>query len=617
MILASVRDITERKKTEEALRESEGRHRRQAQELALLYRVSTAAAQELDLPIVFRTVVEAVAQTFGYALVSAYLLEGEELVLQHQVGYDRVIERIPITEGVGGRVARTGRSVLLEDVREDPAFLGAIEGIVSEVCVPLFDHGMVVGILNIESTGGVKLTEDDLRLMTALAEQVGGVIGRARLYTRVRESEERLAYRAFHDPLTGLANRSLFLNRLEHAQARAKRQTAQLAVLFMDLDDFKVINDSLGHRTGDQLLVGVAERLRTCVRPQDTVARLGGDEFVALLEDLAGAGGAARVAERIMEELQVPFSVGGHRLHTSASMGIALNGASGGDLLRAADTAMYRAKEMGKGRYVMFEEAMHDRALKRLRLENDLRAALDRGELAVRYQPKIELRTGKVAGVEALLRWQHAERGLLAPPDFMPLAEETGLIVPIGRWVLSETCRQARAWQELRPRGAPLMACVNLSVKQLQQIDFVAEALEETGLDPGSLVLEITEDVVMEDTRAIIGVLEELKRSGVRFALDDFGTGQSSLSYLRRLPVDYLKIDRSFIERLGEDPKDTEIVSGTIVLAHALGLKAVAEGVETPEQSQRLLELGCDLAQGNHFSKPLTAADLRRYLEEN
>jgi diguanylate cyclase (GGDEF)-like protein len=617
MILASVRDITERKQTEEALRESEGRHRRQAQELALLYRVSTAAAQELDLPIVFRTVVEAVAQTFGYALVSAYLLEGEELVLQHQVGYERVIERIPITEGVSGRVARTGRSVLLEDAREDPAFLGAIDGIVSEVCVPLFDHGRVVGILNIESTGGVKLTEGDLRLMTALAEQVGGVVGRARLYTRVRESEERLAYRAFHDPLTGLANRSLFLNRLEHAQARAKRQAAQLAVLFMDLDDFKVINDSLGHRTGDQLLVAVAERLRTCVRPQDTVARLGGDEFVALLEDLAGAGGAARVAERIMEELQVPFSVGGHRLHTSASIGIALNGASGEDLLRAADTAMYRAKEMGKGRYVMFEKAMHDRALKRLRLENDLRAALDRGELAVRYQPKVELRTGKVVGVEALLRWQHAERGLLAPPDFMPLAEQTGLIVPIGRWVLSETCRQARAWQELRPHGAPLMACVNLSVKQLQQIDFVAEVLEETGLDPGSLVLEITEDVVMEDTRAIIGVLEELKRSGVRFALDDFGTGQASLSYLRRLPVDYLKIDRSFIERLGEDSKDTEIVSGTIVLAHALGLKAVAEGVETPDQSQRLLELGCDLAQGNHFSQPLTAADLRRYLEEN
>jgi diguanylate cyclase (GGDEF)-like protein/PAS domain S-box-containing protein len=610
-------DITEQRLAQEALEESEEIHRRQAQELALLYRVSSAVAQELDMSVVFRTVVEAVAQTFGYTLVSAYLLEDEALVLQHQVGYGRVIERIPITEGVSGRVVRTGEPVLLEDVREDPAFIGAVEGITSEVCVPLFDRGEVVGILNVESMGGVVLTEADLRLVSALAEQVGGAIGRARLYTRVRESEERLTYRAFHDPLTGLANRSLFLNRLEHARARAKRRKGRLAVLFMDLDNFKVINDSLGHDIGDRLLVTVAERLRTCVRPQDTVARFGGDEFVALLEDLADAGAAARVADRIMDELREPFEIDGHRLHTSASIGIALDAASGGDLLRAADTAMYRAKENGKGRYEVFREAMHDRAVERLRLENDLRAVLNRDELAVHYQPKVSLRTGKVVGLEALLRWRHPEYGLLSPGDFMPLAEQTGLIVPIGRWVLLETCRQARTWREIHPNNPPLMACVNLSVRQLRQTDFVTEILDETGLDPGSLVLEITEDAVMEDAQSAIGALKRLEGLGIKLAIDDFGTGYSSLSYLRTLPVDYLKIDRSFVERLGEDPRDAEIVSGTITLAHTLGLEAVAEGVENADQLEQLREMGCDLAQGNHFSRPLAAPEAKRYLERD
>jgi diguanylate cyclase (GGDEF)-like protein len=391
---------------------------------------------------------------------------------------------------------------LLEDVREDPAFIGAVEGITSEVCVPLFDRGEAAGILNVESMGGVVLTEADLRLVSVLAEQVGGAMGRARLYSRARESEERLAYRAFHDPLTRLANRSLFLNRLEHARARARRQKGKLAVLFMDLDNFKVINDSLGHGIGDRLLVTVAERLRTCVRPQDTVARLGGDEFVALLEDLADAGAAARVADRIMDELREPFEIDGHKLHTSASIGIALGAASGEDLLRAADTAMYRAKENGKGRYEVFREAMYDRAVERLRLENDLRLVLERDELVVHFQPKVSLRTDKVVGLEALLRWRHPEYGLLSPGDFMPLAEETGLIVPIGRWVLLEACRQARAWREIHPDNPPLMACVNLSVRQLRQTGFVTEILGETGLDPGDLVPELTEDAPLWRTRS-------------------------------------------------------------------------------------------------------------------
>ncbi len=414
-----------------------------------------------------------------------------------------------------------------------------------------------------------------------------------------------------------MANRALFLNRLDHAQARAKRQKGKLAVLFMDLDNFKVINDSLGHGIGDRFLITVAERLRTCVRPQDTVARIGGDEFVALLEDLADAGSAILVADRIMEELREPFDVDGYLLHTSASIGIALDAGSGGDLLRAADTAMYRAKENGKGRYEVFREAMHDRALERLKLENDLRAVLERDELTVHYQPQVNLRTRRVVGLEALLRWRHPEYGLLSPGDFMPLAEQTELIVPIGRWVLLETCRQARAWQELRPDDPPLMACVNLSVTQLRQTDFVTEILSETGLDPGTLVLEITEDAVMEDAQSVIGALKKLNGSGVKLAIDDFRTGYSSLSYLRKLPADYLKVDRSFIESLGEDPKNAEIVFGTIALAHILGLETIAEGVENAAQLERLREMGCDLAQGNHFSEPLSATEAEKYLERD
>ena len=616
MLLTSVRDITKRRRAEEEVRESEERYRRQARELSLLYQVSNALAQEFDLSTIFRTVVEAVAESFEYTQVSAYQLEGETLVLQHQVGYDEVISRIPTSLGVSGRVARSGQTVLLEDVREDPDFLGVIDEITSEVCVPLFDQDRVVGILNVESVSGVALTQADLRLTSALGEQASIALSRARLYAQAEENKERLAYQAFHDPLTGLANRALLMDRLEHARARTRRRKDLLAVLFMDLDEFKVINDSLGHVVGDALLVEVAERLSSCVRPQDTLARLGGDEFVALLEDLGGEDDAVRVADRILKELRVPFTVDGNTLHTSVSVGIAFDSNSGEDLLRAADTAMYRAKARGKGRHEVFEPDMHHRAVRRLRLENDLRAALDVGGLAVYYQPKIDLRTGEVAAVEALLRWRHPEGGLLFPRDFLPLAEQTGLIVPIGKWVLRDACRRVQRWQEQRRGTASLLTCVNLSVKQLGQVDFVAEILEETGLAPADLMLEITEDTVMENAQYAIGALDDLKRMGVKLAIDDFGTGHSSLSYLKRLPVDYLKIDRSFVERLDDDAKEAEIVSSTIALARALNLKSIAEGVETTAQLERLKGMGCDLAQGNLFSEPLDADALQSYLEE-
>lgn len=1094
-----VRDMTEIKRVQTALKESEERHRRQVRELSLLHQVRTVLAQELDLPVVFRTVVEAIADTYGYAQVSAYLLDGGELMLQHQVGYKSVIERVPLDKGIMGRVARTGEPVLLRDVRDAPAFLGAIEGVVSEVGVPLFDEGRVVGVLNVESTDGIRLTQDDLRLMSALGEHVGIAIGRARLYTRVRESEERfrallqnasdvitlldgdgtvryespsierilgyqpeeligknvfdyvhpedlervlntftegladselprfveyrfrckdgswrhlesvgnnllddpgvgqlvinsrditerkqaeqrleeseqrykslyehnpdavysfdlegnflsanpaceevsgyttgeligrsfaplivpedlektlrhfekaangepqnyeiaishklghrvdvnvtnlpivvaseivgvygiakniterkqeeqararlaaivessddaiisrtldgvitswnpgaerlygysarevvgrsgsflyppehpgemseilekiqrgesiehyetermtksgrrvcvslsvspisdaagniigdsgiarditerkrteealreseeryravveqsaeaiwifdpdtkrvlesntsfqellgytaeelremtnydfvahsredidalvqlkvregkslpserkyrrkdgtlldvevggamisyqskrvvcsvardlterkaleerLTYRAFHDPLTDLPNRTLFLDRLQHALARAGRQMSSIAVLYVDLDNFKIINDSLGHETGDRVLVEAGLRLRSCLRPADTVARLGGDEFIVLLENNAGVREATWISERILEKFRSPLLLEGQETFITPSIGIFLAGPDNlpEEILRNADLAMYRSKEKGKAQYEVFDLAMYDRTLERRKLEVDLKQGVERGELRVYYQPKVRLDTGKIIGMEALARWDHPGLGIILPEEFIPVAEETGLIIPLGQWILKEACEQGREWQAQYPEDPPLEMCVNLSARQFQRHDLVKEiagVLKETGLDPRSLVLEITESVIMAEAESSIAILEELKDLGVQLAIDDFGTGYSSLSYLNRFPVDSLKIDRSFIEGLPEGPEDTAVVSSIITLTHTLGMQVTAEGVETDQQLSQLRKIGCDLAQGLCFAEPL------------
>jgi len=436
--------------------------------------------------------------------------------------------------------------------------------------------------------------------------------------TERKQMEEQLQHQALHDPLTGLPNRVLFTDRLRQALARAWRRRQPLAVMFMDLDNFKVINDSLGHETGDKLLVMANERIRSFLRPEDTVARLGGDEFVFLLED-AGLDGASRIAERILEMLRRPFYVGGRDLFVTASIGIAI--ADGGgrrstDLLRDADLAMYRAKHSGKARYAVFEETMNAQALERLELEHGLRRAVERNELAVHYQPEVSLATGKIAGFEALVRWQHPEQGLLLPEQFVPVAEETGLIVPIGEAVLEEACRRANEWHERWPSDAPAV-CVNLSARQFRELGLaksVARVLDETGLEPSSLFLEVTESTAMRDAQATAAALEELQGLGVRMILDDFGTGYSSLSYLERFPVEYVKIDHSFVGGLGEYPGAKMLVSAIISLAHALGLKVIAEGVETEEQGERLRTMGCDLAQGHLFSEPLTAKGVAELL---
>src|SRR5215217_6305351 len=428
--------------------------------------------------------------------------------------------------------------------------------------------------------------------------------------TERKQMEEQLQHQALHDPLTDLPNRVLFTDRLRQALARAWRRRQPLTVMFMGLDNFKVINDSLGHETGDKLLVMANKRIRSVLRPEDTVARLGGDEFVFLLED-ADLDGASRIAERILEMLRRPFYVGERDLLVTASIGIAI--ADGGgrrstDLLRDADLAMYRAKHSGKARYAIFEETMNAQALERLELEHGLRRAVERNELAVHYQPEVSLATGKIAGFEALVRWQHPEQGLLLPEQFVPVAEETGLIVPIGEAVLEEACRQAKEWHEQRRSDLPAM-CVNLSARQFREpglVDTVAHIMDEAKVEPRHLYLEITESTAMSDAQATAATLEELQDLGVRTIIDDFGTGYSSLSYLERFPVDYVKIERSFVGGLGKHSRAETLGSAIISLAHALGLKVIAEGVETEEQLDYLRELGCDLAQGYYFASPLS-----------
>ncbi len=445
-----------------------------------------------------------------------------------------------------------------------------------------------------------------------------------------KDLEERLAHRAFHDALTGLPNRALFVNRLEHALIRADRRDHSVAVLFVDLDDFKLINDSLGHEAGDRLLVAFAERLEDRMRVEDTAARLGGDEFTVLLEDVSDVSEPVRVAQRIVECLSEPFTIEGNEVSVSASVGIALTARGDGavsesgdpegatlrseDLIRRADLAMYRVKRKGKAGYEVYDASMNDAARERLQMEGDLRRALERGEFRVHYQPQVLLKGGAPVGVEALVRWEHPERGPVSPAAFVPVAEETGLIVPIGRFVLREACRQVVEWKDASPGGFPsggLAVGVNLSAKQFQQKDLVhdvSRVLEETGLPPGDLILEVSESVAMNDAPLTEKVMRELKSLGVRLSIDDFGTGYSSLSYLKRFPADYLKIDRSFVDGLGRDPEEAAIVSAMVNLSHDLDLKVVAEGIETTEQLDVLREMGCELGQGYHFSEPLDAA---------
>jgi len=462
------------------------------------------------------------------------------------------------------------------------------------------------GVLGLHSLSVREFRPEDIDFAQAIANVLGDAFER-------QLTDDDMRHRALHDELTGLPNRVLFMDRLGQALERLRRSNGLSAILFMDLDRFNLVNDSLGHSVGNELLAATAPRLKQAVRATDTVARFGGDEFGILLEEVSSEQDAIDMAERIASVFTRPFVLDGNEHFVTTSIGIAL--AAGGerpeDLVRDADTAMCRAKERGRARYELFDERLRGRALSRLHVESDLRRALERDELTLEYQPLVSLRDFSIVGVEALIRWEHPERGRIAPGDFIPVAEENRLIEPIGRWVLERACRQAAAWHRLRPDAAPVSIAVNLSAVQVSGCGLsntVAGALRSSGLDPGCLSLEITESVMLADADGLGDVLLRLKALGVQLVLDDFGTGYSSLSYLTRLPIDVLKVDRSFIDGLGTEPRDTAITEAIVAMSHALSLRVVGEGAETGLQVAELSRLGCDDVQG----LSLLAARVRR-----
>lgn len=456
-----------------------------------------------------------------------------------------------------------------------------------------------------------------------LSGKASRMVGSQTDITDRRQAEEKLVYDAFHDGLTGLPNRQAFMERLRRSLDRVRLGSDYVfAVLFLDLDRFKIINDSLGHQLGDKLLVEMARRLELSLRPSDMVARLGGDEFVILLDHLDEASDAAYIAERILKLLAASFTLDEREVFTTASIGITLSSAfsnSAEDLLRDADTAMYRAKGKGKARFEIFDPLMREHAIQLMQMETDMRHALSNQEFILHYQPIISFQSGRLTGFESLIRWNHPENGVIYPGEFIPLAEDNGLINPIGRWVLYESCRQLQVWQTQYPQYPPLTINVNISARQFSQLNLIEEiaaTLQDTGLSASSLKLEITESVIMENAELAAKMLNELKALGSHLAIDDFGTGYSSFSHLHKFPIDTLKIDRAFVSRMDTSSDSAEIVRTILMLAHNLKMEVVAEGVETSAQVKQLKELGCDFGQGYFINRPMDAQSATKLLAE-
>jgi diguanylate cyclase (GGDEF)-like protein len=487
-------------------------------------------------------------------------------------------------------------------------------GVASGATVVIRVAGRPFAVLGTQSLKPRRFGRDDVNFLQAMANALASAIERC---IEADEAQQR----ALHDPLTGLPNRALFEDRLARALAEQERRGSSVAVIFLDIDRFKLINDSLGHVAGDDLLKAIAPRLNQALRPGDTVARFGGDEFGVLLEDIGNERDATRVAERIAVALAKPFVVRGREHFVTASAGIAIGSAAdvATTLIRDSDAAMYRAKERGRARYEIFDEMMRIRVAHRLTIENELRSAIDRNELRVHYQPVVSLSSGRITGAEALVRWQHPQHGLMPPLEFIPVAEESGLITAIGRWVLEEACRQTAEWHQANADQAPLEISVNMSVRQLgeekQLTDTVRRTLAATKLDPACLSLELTEGALIEEQASAYAALSELNGLGVQLVLDDFGTGYSSLASLQRLPFDSIKLDKSFVGRLGEDRVDHAIVTAVVALAQTLELDVIAEGIETEEQLAIVRALGCDQAQGFYFSRPVAADELGLLLQ--
>ena len=585
-----------------------GEHALQGASLADLMHEAVRAASEL-LALEIGAVVELEVASNRFAFRSIRGLPGVQLNDTFPAG----------RESQAGYALLSGAPAIVTDWGAETRFacspVLAAQGARSGLVVVIEGRDGPFGALGMHSAHARDFQPGDVDFVQALANVLGDVVDR-------QATDDDIRHRAVHDPLTGLPNRLLFLDRLGQATERQRRRRDTLtAVLALDLDRFKLVNESLGHRAGDDLLAAAAPRLRQAVRSSDTVARFSGDEFGILLEDITGEQDAIDMAERIAGVFTRPFVLDGTEHFVTVSIGIAL--AEGGeraeDLLRDADAAMHRAKERGRARYELFDEALRGRALSRLRVENDLRRALERDELTLHYQPLVSLPTRAMVSVEALVRWDHPVRGRISPLDFIPVAEENGLIEPIGRWVLEHACRQAAEWYGARPDAAPLTMSVNLSAAQVANrglAETVAAALRVSGLDPACLALELTESMLVGDNEELSETLVALKALGVRLVLDDFGTGYSSLSYLTRLPLDALKVDRSFVDGLGTESRDTAVTEAIVAMSRALSLRVVGEGAETAQQVAELARLGCDLVQGFHFSRPVPAAEITRMLAE-
>jgi diguanylate cyclase (GGDEF)-like protein len=557
--------------------------------------------------------VEAVQRVLGVAMVGVLELipERSELAIRASVGMPDEVREATVPAGTGSQSGYTLVSdvpVIVEDwSREErfarPAMLERA-GTVCGVTVLIKASGRPFGVLGVQSTEERTFGPDDINFLQAMANVLANAIER-------RNEEEEARHRALHDPLTGLPNRLLFEDYLGRALARQERRDSSVAVIFMDLDHFKLVNDSLGHQAGDELLMEVAARLKETLRPGDVVARFGGDEFGVMIEEVQDERQATQLAERIAAAFSRPFVLAGREHFVTASIGIAIGVASDAppELIRDADAAMYRAKERGRARYEIFDEAMRLRVAERLQIENELRTALERRQLRLVYQPVVALSSGTVTGAEALIRWEHPRHGMLYHRDFISIAEEeAGLIVAIGRWALEEACRHAAEWQRASPDVAPPSVAVNVAAAQLADSTLpntVSRMVEGFGLQPVSLSLELTEALFMDDADAAVDVIRALKDIGVRLVLDDFGTGYSSLGYLKSLPFDAIKIDETFVARLGDGDVDDAIVSAVVALAQILDLTVVAEGVETAEQFAVVKALGCHYAQGKHLSSPL------------
>lgn len=625
--ITQIQDVTERKRAEVQAFEAEQRARRRERQQAAVVELGRQALAGLGFQELCQQTVEAVAATLEtpFARIMELAGDGTEVRQVAAVGWPvRIVEQFHVSTTQAAYTLLGRQPVIVDDAASETRFDArplVEQGIVSGMSVVVADErgSDHYAVLGVHSRARRAFAVDDLTFVQSVANVLANAIHRQR-------AEDDLRHQALHDPLTGLPNRVLFRDRLDHALSHAERTGSLLAVLFLDVDEFKLINDSLGHETGDTTLRAVTSRLLATVREGDTLARFGGDEFVVLSEDLDEPETAVRIADRMRAALAAPLTIDGGEHVVTASVGVAVTTGSyqGGAqaLLRDADAAMYRAKAAGRDRTEVFDELMRARVVDRLRLENGLRLALERGELRLVYQPLVSLDSGRSRRCEALLRWEHPERGTVLPGEFIPVAEASGLILRIGEWVLREACRQVAAWRAhaTHPDLAELRVAVNVSARQLIEERFaatVASALEDSGLDPDGLVLEITETALIEDPDAAARTIRALNDIGVSVALDDFGTGFSSLASIKRYPLAALKLDRSFVAGLEPGSEDHSIVKAVVEMARSLGLKTVGEGVETAAQLTELRALGCDIAQGFLFSSALEPEQFEQLLRED